>query len=336
MNDSDPTPAAEFHASHSGTDVEMGYAGRNTFLKGKARDVDDLDDIDVGVIGVPYDGALTNRPGARYGPESIRRASAWWAYLSNYKGGLTNMNTGAQVDFSDFQVADCGDVPVFPMDYEQTAESIRSHVATIAEHAFPLMLGGDHYCTYPAFCGFAEGSDADSVGLVQIDAHTDTSAESATFGKHYHGSSTRLIAESQFSDFTHISQIGIRGYESPNFFEFAEDSGLNLYTMRDVHDRGIDEVVVDAVEAAAANTDTVYVTFDIDAVDPSIAPGTGTPEPDGLSAHQALRVMEILGTHDAIGAADLMEISPNYDPTESTQTLGAFLAVTLLERQFAE
>lgn len=336
MKNSDSNPAAEFRSTHDGTGVEMAYAGRNTFLKGETRDVDGLDDIDVGVLGVPYDGALTNRPGARYGPEAIRRSSAWWAYLSNYKGGLTNMNTGAQVDFSDFQVADCGDVPVFPMDYEQTAESITSHVATIAEHAFPLTLGGDHYCTYPAFCGFAEGSNADSVGLVQIDAHTDTSAESTTFGKHYHGSSTRLIAESQYSDFSHVSQVGIRGYESPNFFEFADETGLNLFTMRDVHDRGITDVIVDAIEAAAADTDAVYVTFDIDGVDPSIAPGTGTPEPDGLSAHQAVRVMEVLGTHDAVGAADVMEVSPRYDPTESTQTLAAFLAVTLLERQFAE
>ncbi|WP_266081068.1 agmatinase family protein [Haladaptatus caseinilyticus] len=336
MNDSERMSASEFRALHEGANVEMAYAGANAFLKGDQRDVDDLEDFDVGVLGVPYDGALTNRPGARYGPEAIRRASAWWAYLSNYKGGLTNMNTGAQVDFSDFRVADCGDVPLFPMNRERTAESIRSHVGTVAEQAFPLTLGGDHYCTYPAFCGFAEGADADSVGLVQIDAHTDTSVESATFGKHYHGSSTRLIAESQYSDFDKISQIGIRGYESPGFFEFADESGLNLYTMRDVHDRGIADVVVDAVEAAATDTDAVYVTFDIDGVDPGVAPGTGTPEPDGLSAHQALQIMEILGTHDDIGAADLMEVSPKYDPTESTQTLGAYLAVTLLERLFAE
>jgi len=335
MTDPRRTPATEFRAGTEGAGVEMAYAGHNTFLKGDPQDVDDLA-ADVGVLGAPYDGALSNRPGARYGPEALRRASGWWAYLSNYKGGLTNVNTGAQVDFSDLSVADCGDVPVFPMDRERTAASIEAHVATVAERAFPVLLGGDHYCTYPAVRGFAEGAGHDTVGLVQIDAHSDTVTESPVFGRHYHGSSTRLVAESPWCDYDHVSQVGIRGYEGPDFAEFVAESGIDCYTMRDVHERGIADVITDAVEAAAADADAVYVTFDIDAVDPGVAPGTGTPEPDGLSAHQALRTMEVLGTHDAVGAADLMEVSPTHDPTDVTGILGAFLLVTLLERQFAE
>ncbi|WP_101295559.1 agmatinase family protein [Halegenticoccus soli] len=325
-----------FRDAHAGADVEMAYAGLKTFLKAEPRRVEDLDGADVAVLGAPYDGAVSNRPGARYGPEAIRRASGWWAYLSGYKGGLTNVNTGAQVDYSDLSIADCGDVPVFPMDYELTAESVVAHVATAAERAFPLLLGGDHYCTYPAFLGFAEGSGAETVGLVQIDAHSDTSDESTVLGEHYHGSSTHHIANSAYCDYERVSQVGIRGYESPGFFEFADETGLNLFTMRDVHERGIDAVVADAVEAAAADADAVYVTFDIDAVDPSVAPGTGTPEPDGLSANQALRTMEILGTHDAVGAADLMEVAPRYDLSEGTERLAAYLLVTLIERLFAE
>ncbi|WP_423751687.1 agmatinase family protein [Salinirarus marinus] len=336
MSDSDRTPADEFRATEDGAGVELAYAGRNTFLKAEARDVSDLDDVDVGILGAPYDGALSNRPGARYGPEAIRRASGWWAYLANYKGGLTNVNTGKRVDFSGVEVADCGDVPVFPMDHERTADSIEAHVATVAERAFPLLLGGDHYCTYPAVRGFARGIDADSIGLVQIDAHSDTVAESDVFGAHYHGSSTRLVAESPFGDYERVSQVGVRGYEGPDFLEFVDETGLNLYPMREVHERGVADVVADAVDAAATDADAVYVTFDIDSVDPSVAPGTGTPEPDGLSPHQALRVMEVVGRHDAVGGADLMEVSPTYDPTASTQTLGAYLLVTLVERLFAE
>lgn len=336
MSDRELSRAQTFRNAHEGANVELAYANPKTFLKAPSRDVTDLGDIDATVLGAPFDAAASNRPGARYGPDAVRHASGWWAYLSGYKGGLTNMNTAAQVDFSDLKLADCGDIPVFPMDREKTAESITAHVATAAEQAFPVMIGGDHYCTYPAFRGFAEGTDADDVGLVQIDAHTDTAEESPVFGEQFHGSSTRLIAESEYSDYEHVSQVGIRGYESPNFFDFVEDTGLNLYTMRDVHERGITDVVTEAVEAAAADTDAVYVTFDIDSVDPGVAPGTGTPEPDGLSAHQALKVVEILGTHDAVGAADLMEIAPEYDPTKATQTLGAYLLVTLVERQFAE
>jgi len=316
--------------------AELPYAGIETFLKAEYRDVDELDGYDAGVIGAPYDGAVSNRPGARYGPQAIRQASGWWAYLSGYKGGLTNMRTGKQVDFSELSVADCGDVPIFPMDHERTAESIEAHVATIAEQAFPVLLGGDHYCTAPSLRGFARGGGYDSVGFVQIDAHTDTSTGSPVFGDEFHGSSTALVADSQYCEYDQISQVGIRGYESPDFFEFAEETGLNLYTMGDVEERGVGTVVEDAIAAVAAETDAVYVTFDIDAVDPSAAPGTGTPEPGGLSPSQALTVMETLGRHDAVEGADLMEVAPGYDSTEGTQRLAAYLLVTLLERQFAE
>ena len=337
MTDSDgPTSADAFRGRNPGSEVELAYAGINTFLKADQRDVGDLKDVDVGVIGAPYDGAVSNRPGARYGPEAIRRASAWWAYLSGYKGGLTNMQTGRQVDFGKLSLADCGDAPIFPMNREKTAESITAHVATIAERAFPVMLGGDHYCTFPSFRGFAEGSGHETIGLVQVDAHTDTVKESAVFGEHFHGSSTNLIAESPHTDFEHVSQVGIRGYESPDFFDFADETGLNLFTARDVREHGIRDVVSEAIEAAAEDTDAVYVTFDIDAVDPSVAPGTGTPAPGGLTSDQALATMEVLGGHDAVGAVDLMEVAPRYDISEGTGRLGAYLLITLLERQFAE
>ncbi len=330
------SPAAEFREQVPESSVELAYAGLNTFLKGDPRDVEDLSETDVGVLGAPYDGAVSNRPGARYGPEAIRRSSAWWAYLSGYKGGLTNMGTGKQVDFSTLSVADCGDIPIFPMDRETTAESITAHAATVAQQAFPVMLGGDHYCTYPAFEGFAEGSDADSVGLVQIDAHTDTVSESAVFGEHFHGSSTHHIADSSYTDYEHVSQVGTRGYESPNFFEFADETGLNLFTMNEVREAGIESVVERAVAAPSEKTDAVYVTFDIDAVDPSVAAGTGTPVPGGLSAREALAAMGVLGSHDAVGAVDLMEVAPTYDSTEGTGRLAAYLLVRFLERKFAE
>lgn len=331
-----PNRAAAFRRANTGANVEMPYAGISTFLKGEHRDVGSVGSFDAAVLGVPYDGAVSNRPGARYGPESIRRASGWWAYLSAYKGGLTNMQTGKQVNFDDLTVADCGDVPVFPMDSDRTAESVAAHVGTVAEQTLPVVIGGDHYCTFPAFEGFAEGAGHDNVGFVQIDAHTDTVSESPVFGTDFHGSSTNLIAESAYTDYSSVSQVGIRGYEAPEFFEFAAETGLTLHTMRDVEENGIEAAVTNAVDAAAAGNDAVYVTLDIDAVDPAVAPGTGTPTPGGLSAQQALKVMEILGTHDAVGAIDLMEVAPGFDPTEGTSRLAAYLLVTFLERRFAE
>jgi agmatinase len=328
--------AAAFRESTPGSSVELSYAGFDTFLKREIADVEDVAGVDAAVLGVPYDGAVSNRPGTRYGPRALRRASAWPAYLSGYKGGLTNIRTGRQVDFGALDLVDCGDVPVFPMDRETTADSVAAHVATVADQGvMPVVLGGDHYCTFPAFRGFAEGSGHDTVGLVQIDAHTDTVAESAVFGEHFHGSSTHHIASSPYTDYEHVAQVGIRGYESPDFFEFAEETGLSLFSIRDVEERGIREVIEAAVAEAAADADAVYVTFDIDSVEPSVAPGTGTPEPGGLSASQALSVMEILGTHDAVAAADLMEVAPPLDPTDNTSRLGAYLLTTLLEQKFA-
>lgn len=328
----------EFAADPAAHDpgVQLPYAGLDTFLKAEYRDIGNLSDVDAGVIGIPYDGAVSNRPGARYGPQAIRRASGWWAYLSGYKGGLTDMRTESQVDFGGLSVADCGDTPVFPMDYERTAESIEAHVGAIAEQTLPVTLGGDHYCTAPAVRGFATGAGHETVGLVQIDAHTDTSTGSPIFDDEFHGSSTALVADSQYSDYQHISQVGIRGYESPNFFEFADETGLNLYTMSDVAEHGIRQVIQDAVTAAAEETDAVYVTYDIDGVDPAVAPGTGTPEPGGLSADEALAVVETLSCHDAVGAIDLMEVAPRFDESEGTQRLAAYLLVSFLGRRFGE
>lgn len=337
MSGQESTPATQFRREHPGAAVELAYAGIDTFLKADHVAVDEAAGADAAVLGVPYDGAVSNRPGARYGPRAVRRASGWLAYLSGYKGGLTNMRTGKQVDFDSLEVVDCGDVPVFPMDRKQTAEAIAAYVATVTEQGpTPVLVGGDHYCTFPAFRGFASGTAHDRVGLVQIDAHTDTVGESAVLGTHFHGSSTHHIADSGYATLADVAQVGIRGYESPEFFEFAEQEGLGLFTMSDVNRQGMRSVVEDAVDCAAADTDAVYVTFDIDAVDPSHAPGTGTPEPGGLSASQALAVMETLGTHEAVGAVDLMEVAPTFDPTENTQRLAAYLLTTFLERQFAE
>jgi agmatinase len=327
--------AARFRAETAGAGVELAYAGTGTFLKSDSRPVDDAGGADVAVLGVPYDGAVSNRPGARYGPRAVREASGWWAYLAGYKGGLTNVDTRERVDHDAFSVVDCGDVPVFPMDRETTADSVTAHVATAAESSFPVVIGGDHYCTYPAVRGFAEARGHDRVGLVQLDADTDTVEESALFGEHFHGSSTHRVGTAPWGDFENVSQVGIRGYEGPDFLEFVDDTGLNLFTMVDVAERGVRPVVREALERAADGADAVYVTLDVDSIDPMAAPGTGTPEPGGFTPRQALEAARVLGDDPAVAACDLMEVSPPYDPTGATARLGANLLVALLERRFA-
>lgn len=317
---------------YSGPGVELPYAGINTFLKSDRRRVDDLDDgVDVAVLGAPFDGGVTNRPGARYGPAAIRRASSWWGYLFAYAGAATDVRTGETFDVSDLTITDCGDVPVFPTEYEETAAYLTTYVERATETSFPVLLGGDHSLTFPAARGVASAAAGDRIGLVQIDAHSDTVPEDRLFGTQFHGSFAHLVADSPFSGYENVSQVAIRGFESPNFHEFVDDTGLNLFTMAEIRRRGVRPVVEEAVERAADGVDEVYVTFDVDAIDPGVAPGTGTPCPGGLTSQQALEAVDVLGSYECIGAFDLMEVAPSYDPTGRTQKLAALLVVTLLE-----
>lgn len=334
-----PSPAERFRADHEGTAVELPYAGIPTFLKREHRDVVDLagdEAVDVAVLGVPFDGGVSRRPGARYGPAAIRRASAWPAYLAGYKGGLTNMWTGETVDLASIGLVDCGDAPTFPTDVELTAEGVRTHVATMAADAFPVVLGGDHACTPPAVQGVIEARGLERVGLVQLDAHTDTAGESDLFGPRFHGSSAAMVADLPAGDYARIAQVGIRGYEAPDFTGFAERVGLSVATMRDVEREGIRPTVAAALESAATDADGVYVTIDVDALDPGVAPGTGTPEPGGLSAAQAMAAVEVLGGHPAVVGVDLVEVAPPYDPAGITADLASALLVALLERRVGD
>jgi len=282
---------------------------------------------------VPFDGAVSRQPGARFGPAAIREASAWYAYLGGYKGGVLNVETGQTVDYGDIEIRDCGDVPTVPTSIERTRPQIEAAVELVAEQTFPLVLGGDHYVTYPSFLGYARSVDG-PVGVVQIDAHSDTVASSTLYGEHFHGSPMARIDETDYGSYETHSMVGIRGYEGPEFADLVDDRDIDVRTAPEVHERGIEECVRDAVEHATDGTDSVYLTVDIDGVDPAYAPGTGTPEPGGLTSADLLEAMDVLGEYDEIGAMDLMEVAPKLDPTESTQRLAANAIVRFLEARF--
>jgi len=312
---------------------ELSFAGVQTFLKAEQATVEDIDDgADVGVLGVPFDGAVSRQPGARFGPAAIREASAWYAYLGGYKGGVLNVETGQTVDYGDIEIRDCGDVPTVPTSIERTRPQIEAAVELVAEQTFPLVLGGDHYVTYPSFLGYARSVDG-PVGVVQIDAHSDTVASSTLYGEHFHGSPMARIDETDYGSYETHSMVGIRGYEGPEFADLVDDRDIDVRTAPEVHERGIEECVRDAVEHATDGTDSVYLTVDIDGVDPPTprhrdagagrADERGPPRGDGRS-----------GEYDEIGAMDLMEVAPKLDPTESTQRLAANAIVRFLEARF--
>lgn len=327
----DRTPENPSNRSTPG--VELPYAGIDTFLKAPHTSISAATDAEVAVFGVPYDGGVSRRPGARFGPRAIRTASSWAGHLFSYPDGVTNTRTGDRLNLHEVDLLDCGDAPVFPSDPVETGESISTHAAALsAADVFPIMIGGDHSCTFPSFVGFAEGANHETVGYLQIDAHADVVPETPVFGDRFHGSTTHNIVQSEFCSAQNVSQVGLSGYDDVNFFETATEAGRAVFTLREVHKKGVEAVIEQALEAIPANI--IYVSFDIDAVASAVAPGTGTPEPGGLTAHQAIRVAELVGQHDAVGAFDLMEVAPPHDPTGRTSQLASKLLTTFIEQKF--
>jgi agmatinase len=313
---------------------ELSFAGVQTFLGAETADPESLTpDVDVGVVGVPFDGAVSRRPGTRYGPRALRAASNWQAMFGNAPGGAQNVDTDRHVDYADFTVRDCGDAPTVPNDVERTRDHVAAYVEAVAESAFPVVLGGDHYITYPAFAGVANAVDGD-VGLIHLDAHSDTMDDEPVFGPHWHGSPMARIDDLPSGGYENHAMVGIRAYERSNFPDIVEDRGLHVEYARDVRERGIEDCIAAAIDHATDGVDHVYLTVDIDVTDPSFAPGTGTPEPGGLTSAQLLAAMDQLGACTDIAAMDLMEVAPRLDPTDATQMLGSMAIARFLERRF--
>lgn len=311
------------------------YAGDQSFMRADRIDVTDLpEEADVAVVGAPFDGSVSRQPGTRYGPRAIRQASAWYAgFTPDDPTPMYEADTRRVIDYSELTVRDCGDVSVFPTDVEKTGERVRAAVGRLAETAFPVVLGGDHYLTYPSFTGFAEAVDGD-VGLLHLDSHADTYGPGPLLGEHNHGTSMNLIDESPHGGYENHAMVGLRGSQPVDLPEQEAERGLHVSTARDVHDRGIDACMADAIEHAADGVDHVYLTVDIDVVDPAFAPGTGTPEQGGLTSVDLMRAMERAATCEQIGAMDLVEVAPRLDPSRNTQRLAAAAIVRFLEEKF--
>lgn len=321
MPDHDPD-----RLNHSGPT----YVGSKTFMNAPEADPHDLPAAtDIGVVGVPFDGGVSRQPGARYGPEELRRESGWYARTD---GGF-NAATGRRVDFDGVTIRDCGDAPIVTTDVEATGDGIRDTVRGVAETGFPVVLGGDHYLTYPSFCGVAEAR-GEQLGTIHLDAHSDVYGSWDLHGDHWHGSPMNLIDDTEYGGYDTHAMVGLRAVEAPEFPEFVTEEGLHVSYARDIHDEGIGPCLERAIDHATAHVDSVYLTVDIDVVDPTVAPGTGTPEFGGIDATQLLSAMERLGECDAICAVDLVEVAPRLDPSRTTQRLGAAALSRFLEAKF--
>lgn len=296
------------------------FAQFTTFCGVPSVGLDSLDGVDVAIIGAPIDWGASYRAGARFGPKAIREAD----YLAS-DTRRPHLPTGID-PFEVMRIVDAGDVKVPPGYLEVGLENIADAVARIAAAgAVPIVLGGDHSVTYANGVGLARTLGADSFGLVHFDAHADT-GETAAFGAlHGHGTPMRRLVESGAVPGHRFVQIGLRGYwPEPHVIEWMHDNSMKTYMMSEIVDRGLGAVVDDAVEACTTDAgDGVFISVDIDVVDPGMAPGTGTPEPGGLLSRELLDTVRRLARELPIVGADVVEVSPPYDgPGQVT----AFLA----------
>mgnify|MGYP000899102872 FL=1 len=302
----------------SGMDLPR-FAGIPTFMRlphvpaGHPRE----GDVQIGLVGLPWGGGVSDRPGPRHAPRQLRDYST----MIRAQHPVTGLRP-----FEAANVADLGDVGPNPVDNPETLDRFARHFAGLkAKGIRPLSVGGDHLCTLPVLRGLAKDAP---LGLVHFDAHTDLFPPYFGGKTLTHGNPFRAAVEEGLLDPKRMVQIGIRGtmYDSADV-DFARAHGIRIVPIEEFFARGIAEVMAEAREIVGDRP--AYLSYDIDFVDPSVAPGTGTPEWGGPNAFQAMQVVRECAGLDIV-AADLVEVSPPYDQTGGTAWLGASLMFEIL------
>ncbi len=273
--------------------------------------------VDIGLIGVPWDGGTTNRPGARHGPRQLRDLSTMIRAVHPVSG----INPFRLVN-----CADLGDSPVNPADLLDTLSHVGAFFRDIIDRGIaPMSAGGDHLVTLPILRAL---SGDGPLGMVHFDAHTDLNDEYFNGQRYTHGTPFRRAVEEGLLDAKRVIQIGIRGtmYDGSDI-EWGRAQGIRIVTIEEYFDLGPDAVMDEA--RAIVGEGRTYVSFDIDGIDPTYAPGTGTPEIGGYTTFEAQKMVRRLQGLNLVGA-DLVEVSPPFDPSGNTAWVGASLMFELL------
>ena len=272
-------------------------------------------EVEVGLIGLPWDGGTSNRPGARHGPRALRDAST----MIRAEHGVTGVRP-----FEAMHCADLGDVAISPVEQDASLSAITAFVEGMPDVCRPLCVGGDHLCTLPILR--ALGRDR-PLGLVLLDSHTDLYPKYFGGRTLTHGNPFRQGVEEGLLDPARCVMIGMRGttYDGGDM-AFAAEHGIRIIRVEEMLERGSTDVAAEALKIASG---PCYLSFDIDFVDPAFAPGTGTPEVGGPTSAQALAMLRALGGLEIAGA-DLVEVSPPFDNGGITAWLGASVLFEIL------
>jgi agmatinase len=290
-----------------------------TFLGVDRCDLDDeaaLQAADVVVIGAPFDGGTSHRPGTRFGPMAIRMTD----YLP-HDGSRPSLALRTD-GLTDLRVLDAGDVEMTPGDIEAALKALESAVEKVARAgAVPVVLGGDHSIAFPDAKGVANVMGYGRVSMIHFDAHADTG--DIEFGSLWgHGQPMRRLIESGALRGDRFLQLGLRGYwPPPQTLDWMAEQSMRSYEMSEIGRRGLDACLTEAFAIATDDCDGVFVSVDIDVCDPGHAPGTGTPEPGGLSARELLDAVRRICLELPVVGVDVVEVSPPYDHAEITVAL---------------
>jgi len=299
-----------------------------TFLGVPPCDVTDpgsLAGADVVVVGAPFDGGTSHRPGTRFGPQAIRSTD----YLA-HDGSRPHLALRTDA-LRDLDVRDAGDVEMPPGDILSSLAALRDAVAAVSRAgAIPLILGGDHSITYADASGVADHLGQGRVSLVHFDAHADTG--DLEFGSLWgHGQPMRRLIESGAVRGDRFLQIGLRGYwPGPETLDWMAGQRMRSFEMTEIVARGLDDVLTEASAIAVDDCDGVFLSVDIDVADPGHAPGTGTPEPGGLTARQLLDAVRRLARDLPVVGMDIVEVSPPYDHADITAALANRVVLEML------
>lgn len=271
---------------------------------------------DIVIIGAPFDGGTTYRPGARFGPSAIRTADV---DVHN----PSRPHISLKVDpLRELRVVDAGDVLMPPGETELSMRRLEDAVAAVAEAgAIPLILGGDHTIALPNVRGVARGLGSKRIAVIHFDAHADTADVELGSGLN-HATSMRRLIESGAVRGDRFIQIGLRGYwPPPEVFDWMATQGMRWMDMDEVVERGLNACLDEAIAIAQDECDAVFLSIDVDVVDPSMAPGTGTPEPGGITSRQLLDAVRRCALELPVAGLDVVEVAPVYDSSEITAYL---------------
>lgn len=296
------------------------YAGINTFMKAPyCEDINGVGRYDAAIIGVPFDGGTTYRPGTRFGPQGIRKISALYTPY-NYEIG---------VDLREqMTLCDAGDVFTIPGNIEKTFDQISKAVGHVfASGALPVILGGDHSIGFATVRGIARQTDK-KIGIIHFDRHADIQEKDLDERMHttpwYHATNLDNVSAAN------LVQIGIGGWQVPRqAVKEARNRDTTIITMRDVEQLGLDKVAEIALEVAWKGTDAVYISFDIDCVDAGFVPGTGWPEPGGFLPREILYLLGLVA-REGICGMEVVEVSPPYDISDITALMATRAVVDVL------